>query len=134
MGKDQRCRVDGGPFGRSDLAWRLAAVEVPYGIGQSRGTSMALSVANFGADGRSSGRLLAMGRLRLHKRVFKALREGWKQGYRARSEGTSVEAKEVDRPVVAAVHGEEAELVDGKLRSGLIETSEWGLEDGKEPS
>lgn len=71
---------------------------------------------------------------RWHQRVFKALREGYRQGYAPRHAG-SVSAKELgSRPVVAAMEGEEsvAEFVDRGLQSGRIDTVLWGLEDGKE--
>lgn len=71
-----------------------------------------------------------MARQRLRKRVFKALREGWKQGYRY-VEGTPVSAKEVTRPVVAAMEWEGAAFIDDKLRSGRLDTENWGLEDGQ---
>lgn len=72
-----------------------------------------------------------MGRQRLHRRVFRAWREGWKQGF-AQRHGTLVVGKEVRRPTIAAMEWEEGEFVDGGLRSGRIETEKWGLEDGKE--
>lgn len=74
----------------------------------------------------------------LRKRAFKALKEGWKQGFGQRH-SVAVEAKEVSRPTLAAGadEGSVVDLVDGKLRSGsmpegLRET--WGMEDGNSGS
>lgn len=76
-----------------------------------------------------------MARQRLRKRAFKALKEGWKQGFSS-LQGKEVEAKPISRPTLAAGadEGSVVDLVDGKLRSGsmpegLRET--WGMEDGK---
>jgi hypothetical protein len=69
-------------------------------------------------------------RQRLRKRVFRAWREGWKQGFKG-VQGSAVIGKSVDRPVVAAMEWEESEFIDGGLRSGRIETEQWGMEDGK---
>jgi len=70
------------------------------------------------------------------KRVFKALREGWRQGFHP-VQGSQVEAKELNRVVLPAQATEEGvrDLVDGKLRSGELKerglVEEWGMEDGK---
>lgn len=71
-------------------------------------------------------------RQRLHKRAFKALKEGWKQGFGERH-SVAVEAKEITRPVVAAMDGEESvrDFVDRGIASGKVPTEKWGLEDGK---
>lgn len=74
-----------------------------------------------------------MARPTLRRRVFKALKEGWRQGF-APLGAVEVVAKPVTRPVVAAMEWEEAAFVDGGLRSGRLETEEWGLEDGKSTS
>lgn len=72
----------------------------------------------------------------LRKRAFKALKEGWKQGFNS-LQGKEVEAKPISRPTLAAGadEGSVVDLVDGKLRSGsmpeaLHET--WGMEDGRQ--
>lgn len=72
----------------------------------------------------------------LRKRAFKALKEGWKQGFNS-LQGKEVEAKPISRPTLAAGadEGSVVDLVDGKLRSGsmpegLRET--WGMEDGRQ--
>lgn len=77
-----------------------------------------------------------MARLKLRKRVFRALTEGFKAGFKGRS-SVPIVAKPLERPCVAAMEGEGAALVDGKLRAGQVDAAlreEWGLEDGKEPS
>jgi hypothetical protein len=71
-------------------------------------------------------------RQRLRKRVFKALKEGFKAGYKSKK-NVPVEAKDVQRPTLAAMEGEESvqEFVDGGLRTGKIPTEKWSLEEGK---
>ncbi len=77
-----------------------------------------------------------MARQRLHKRLFKALTEGYKRGYAPRV-ATQVEAKPLVRPVLPAQAdgGSQAEFMDGKLRAGQVPEhlrETWGLNDGKE--
>lgn len=75
-----------------------------------------------------------MARQRLRKRVFKALKEGWKRGY-SPVHGTEVIGKPLEGRVVlpAQADGESVrDFVDGGLRSGRIPTEKWGLEDGRQ--
>jgi hypothetical protein len=99
----------------------------------SKGLFYRLSGAKNQRSWQVSGKAEAMARLKWRKRMFKSLTEGFKQGFRPRS-GREVSAKEVTRPVAAAMEGEGAALVDSKLRSGAMDPSlreEWGLDDGK---
>lgn len=64
--------------------------------------------------------------------AFKSLKEGYKGRFKEPSVRPIV-AKQVSAPVLSSVVQKNslADLVDSALRSGLIETEQWGLEDGR---
>lgn len=63
------------------------------------------------------------------RRMFASLREGYRRGRGSRVTSAPVECHPVERPTLAAKGMEE--LIDGKLRAGLIETEKWEVPDGE---